>query len=258
MIVPDNSAIMLDEETKKAWGIIDEKKVTEYYRAKTNSLQTGIRYVMLYEALSAKKNEYIYFKTDHHWTHLGAYYAYVTFCRAKGITPHSLSEYDTNYIPKFTGSYVTASGFSQLDMNPDTVTSYVPITYNQFSFSLRESPSTWWENKLIVRDLSGAGVHSAYQSYIYGDNPISTITNPTIHNGESCIIVKDSFGNAFSTFLTDHYEKVYILDYRYYDGNIVDLAKENHITDLIFELNVDTASYLPHMEFIKQRCYGTK
>ena len=51
-------------------------------------------------------------------------------------------------------------------------------------------------------------------------------------------MVKESFGNALVPFLVDHYETVYVIDYRYYDGSISALAKAKGVTDVLYANNL--------------------
>ncbi|MBQ6551456.1 MAG: hypothetical protein IJL78_08625 [Lachnospiraceae bacterium] len=247
ILIPDNSAIMLDEETKKAWKLSDEEKVIHYYQAKAMSLSPYLKDVYIYDTLMEHNDEYLYFKTDHHWTQLGAYYAYVEFCKAKGIEPHDLSEYKEIVTENFLGSYYQANGYTQLADNPDTVYAYEPLTCNDMKFY--DNSQKTMRNGYIVRDMNAFGPTLKFYGFIYGDNPLTVIESPEVHNGEKCIVIKESFGNCWVPFLTDHYEKIYILDYRTYNsengsfiGNVVDLAKEENVTDVVFINNLEAIS----------------
>ena len=59
-----------------------------------------------------------------------------------------------------------------------------------------------------------------------------------IKNGRKILQIKDSYGNAFAPFLPAHFEEVYIIDYRYFNGNIKELIKKYGITDIIFSHNI--------------------
>ena len=83
--------------------------------------------------------------------------------------------------------------------NPDTVVSYIP----------RSSFTCEPENAM---DFSAW----AYSIFIGGDRPITTIVNNDIGDESACVLVKDSYGNPFAVWLTQHYHTVYVLDYRYY------------------------------------------
>ena len=71
-----------------------------------------------------------------------------------------------------------------------------------------------------------------------GDNPYTVIENPDLTDGSACIVVKESFGNAFVPFLVDHYQTVYVVDYRYYTGSITALARSKGVSDVLFVNNL--------------------
>jgi hypothetical protein len=64
-------------------------------------------------------------------------------------------------------------------------------------------------------DFTGWG----YNTFIGGDRAITTIVNNDIQNDSACVLVKDSYGNPFAVWLTQHYHTVYVIDYRYYHNN---------------------------------------
>ena len=96
----------------------------------------------------------------------------------------------------------------------------------------------------VITDVEGWNKNSLYSTFIAGDEPISIIENPTITDGSSVLVVKDSFGNAFVPFLVNNYQTVYVIDYRYTDTNIVEYVKENKIQDVIFLNNISLAGTL--------------
>lgn len=76
-----------------------------------------------------------------------------------------------------------------------------------------------------------------YNAFIFGDNPLTTIDNPQITDGSACLLIKESYGNAFAPYLVDHYAHVYVVDYRYYKDSLASLIKDKGITDVIFVNN---------------------
>ena len=90
----------------------------------------------------------------------------------------------------------------------------------------------------VIYDVSKYPANIKYSAFIGGDNPFTEITNEDIQDGSSCLVVKESFGNAFVPYLTDHYEKVYVVDYRYWEGSIVSLAEEKGVDDVLFVNNL--------------------
>ena len=257
IMVPDNSAITLPEEKQQEWNISDESKVIQYYNGKTLSLASNVKCVSIMDTLLAHNSEYLYFKTDHHWTQLGAYYAYTEFAKAAGFEAHDVSEYEQIVMENFLGSYYSSSGFTQLQDNPDTIVAYIPLTTNEMDF-MDDSIQQIRHGK-IVRDLGGDEFSPSvrYSCFIYGDCSFDRIENPNCQNGKTCIVVKESFGNCFVPFLADHYEKVLVVDYRAYTESIVQLAKEEGTagnTDIVFINNLEAISDLHTMEVLGNIC----
>ena len=63
-------------------------------------------------------------------------------------------------------------------------------------------------------------------------------TNEDLTDGSSCVVVKESFGNAFVPFLVDHYQTVYVIDYRYWDQDLISFVEKKQADDLIFVNNL--------------------
>lgn len=254
ILIPNNSAITLDEKTKDKWKLLDERKVIQYYQAMMKKLSSDITHVNIYNTLAKHSDEYLYFRTDHHWTQLGAYYAYEEFCKAAGLKAHKLTDYEEIIEENFLGSYYSTNGKTQLEDHPDTVTAYVPIATNELSF-FDTSLNTMRSGK-IIRDLGGDEFlpTQRYLSFIYGDNPYSIIENPTLQDGSCCIVVKESFGNTFVPFLVDHYQKVIVIDYRAYKDSLVELAETEKATDIVFINNLEAISDKSIMDVMGNIC----
>ena len=77
-----------------------------------------------------------------------------------------------------------------------------------------------------------------YSAFIWGDNPFSVMVNEDMESGDACLVVKESFGNAFVPMLAAHYKTVYIMDYRYYNGSVAALQAQYGIRDVIFANNI--------------------
>lgn len=231
ILVPNNSGAMLSEEELNGLGGSDQEQAIAYY----HSLYQDVIPIKTIETLREHNDEYLYFRTDHHWTQLGAYYVYRNFCEAKGWTPHELSEFQTMTFSPFLGTFYSELGNADMAANPDTVTAYVPNGTNDMTFWDTDGSEVSWH---VIEDVSDWDVSSGYYCYIGGDKPLSIIENPQITDGSSCMVVKESYGNCFIPFLVDHYQTVYIIDFRYANVNVVDYVKEHNIQDLIMMNNI--------------------
>ncbi len=209
MVVPTSIGVMLPESIRNELNSSDQKKAIDYLYGK---MYAEVKDVPILDTLISHNVEYLYFHSDHHWTALGAYYAYVEFANAAGLTPHDLGEYPKRTFDGFQGSFFKDTQDAKLKV--DTVYAYEPIGGGELWFGDDENTKELDWN--IISDVSGWAADSKYNTFIGGDNAYTEITSGSVHDGSSIVVVKESFGNAFVPFLVDHYEKVYVLDYRYY------------------------------------------
>lgn len=237
MIVPTSMGITLPDSLRDTVGSQDQEKGISYMYA---SMNDNVKKVDIYRRLMEHRDEYIYFRTDHHWTALGAYYAYEQFAEDSGKQPISLSEYNERTFEGFLGSFYSATDQSSaLEANPDTVIAYDPKIDVTVTITDQDGNTFEW---FLVSDVSDYGSGAKYSTFIGGDNPFTVIRNNDLHDGSSIAVVKESFGNAFVPFLAEHYETVYVIDYRSWNGDITDFAKENNLDDLLFINNISATT----------------
>ena len=235
MAIPLSSGITLPDELFSDIPGSDQAQAEKDILA---GMGQNVKTIPLHDVMMSHRTEYIYFRTDHHWTALGAYYAYVQFCTAKGITPHNLSDYEVSQFPGFLGSFYNDGGKPDTMKNdPDTVNAYHPVSATA-SMKYGDNENSTLTGGQVIFDESTASASLKYGTFIMGDNPFTVIENPEVSNGESCIVVKESFGNAFVPFLVDHYQTVYVVDYRYYSGSVTQLARDKGVKDVLFVNNL--------------------
>ena len=235
MAIPLSSGITLPDELFSDIPGSDQAQAEKDILA---GMGQNVKTIPLHDVMMSHRTEYIYFRTDHHWTALGAYYAYMQFCTAKGITPHNLSDYEVSQFPGFLGSFYNDGGKPDAMKNdPDTVNAYHPVSATA-SMKYGDNENSTLTGGQVIFDESTASASLKYGTFIMGDNPFTVIENPEVSNGESCIVVKESFGNAFVPFLVDHYQTVYVVDYRYYSGSVTQLARDKGVKDVLFVNNL--------------------
>lgn len=235
MAIPLSSGITLPDELFSDIPGSDQAQAEKDILA---GMGQNVKTIPLHDVMMSHRTEYIYFRTDHHWTALGAYYAYVQFCTAKGITPHNLSDYEVSQFPGFLGSFYNDGGKPDaMKSDPDTVNAYHPVSATA-SMKYGDNENSTLTGGQVIFDESTASASLKYGTFIMGDNPFTVIENPEVSNGESCIVVKESFGNAFVPFLVDHYQTVYVVDYRYYSGSVTQLARDKGVKDVLFVNNL--------------------
>jgi hypothetical protein len=239
MIVPLHYQIALSRDTAAKYGASDNENAINYMYS---GLSDGIVKVDALSELISHNTEYLYYRTDHHWTARGAYYAFVAFCEAKNIAPTPLEDYERLQFDGFLGTlYAEAEQPSAMKSNPDFVEAFVPKGTN--SISVTEKSGNVVEYQVVNKktDVWYPAAGAKYNCFIAGDNPISKISNLQKNDGSSIVIVKESYGNAFVPFLVDSYETVYVIDYRHWSGDLADFVTDKGIDDVLF-LNVINAT----------------
>ena len=227
LVAPINGGVLLSDSLQKELHISNQREAIRYIYSR---MAADIRGVEVFDALREHVNEYIYFHTDHHWTALGAYYAYTQYAKAAGLTPHMLDQFEQVEFPNFLGTYYSVSGITSLGANPDTVIAYKPMGTNKMKMTMTDGTTYDW---FVVNDVSGYGSSMKYGAFAGGDQPYSVVENPEITDGSACLVIKDSYGNALIPYLVDHYQYLYWIDFRYYKGSIYDLVAEKNIKDVL-------------------------
>ena len=237
MIVPTSIDICVDPAVRADVNSADQKKAMAYMYG---SMSAQVKKVDIFDTMVAahKAGDYLYFRTDHHWTALGAYRAYEQFCAAKGQAPTPLSSYQKMEFSGYLGSFYRDTQSAAMAASPDLVQAFVPPSTDSITLHTADGTTTY---PMIV-DVSDWDALYKYNCFIGGDNPLSVIQNPNKTDGSACLLIKESFGNAYAPFLTEDYQTVYVMDYRYFDEvdarGIAQFVTENKIQDVLLLNNI--------------------
>jgi hypothetical protein len=174
-------------------------------------------------ALEAHKDEYIFYRTDHHWTTRGAYYGYTAVMDAMGLEAQPITHYGVEVVTDdFLGTSYSSSGFTWVE--PDDIRTFVQ-PYPELKI-LNYSKGQPVETELY--DTSYLEKKDKYSMFFGGISPLLEIE--TGNEGlPSLLIVRDSYMDSLSPFLFEHFSNIHIMDLRYYNGSISQYAKENNI-----------------------------
>ena len=227
LIAPINGGVLLSDARQQELHVSDQRESIRYIYSR---MAEDIKTVEVFDTLRAHVDEYIYFHTDHHWTALGAYYAYTQYAAAAGLTPHTLEQFEKVEYPNFLGTYYSVSGITSLGANPDTVIAYKPMGTNKMKMTMADGVTYDW---FVVNDVTSYGSSMKYGTFAGGDQPYNVVENPEITDGSACLVIKDSYGNALIPYLVDHYQYLYWVDFRHYKGSIYDLVEEKNIKDVL-------------------------
>lgn len=231
LIIPNHFEFGLPEKYKGKVG----RAQRPFMDIVKENLNDSVIFVDIYDTMKEhyEKGEYLYFRSDHHWTGLGAYRAYEKFCESAGFTPVPLENYETRRTTGFLGTLYSSSLDKNIKNNPDYVDYYVTdLPYEQTNTTKEK---TTYKGSLVSERWDGKT--NGYLTFMGGDIPLATIKTEN-DNGRSIIVFKESYGNAFAPFLVPHYETVYVADIRAFPYNAVNFIKENGITDVLFINNI--------------------
>jgi len=167
----------------------------------------------------------LFYRTDHHWTAQGAYLAYKAYCAQQGISPKALSDFDLKTVSdQFYGTIYSKT----LDTatKPDCIQAPQSLPELTVIFDGKETKTSLYdESKLTEKDK---------YAYFFGGNYGRVDIQTETQNGKRLLIIKDSFANSMVPYLLEDYERIIMIDLRYYSGKVSQVAEESGITEILF------------------------
>lgn len=185
------------------------------------------------DILKENKENYIYFKTDHHFTSDGAYLVYLKFCEKANISPVTLENYERKCISEeFLGTFDSKAQIP--NQEKDKIYVYMNDNNRTVKSAIYDNEET---NKIYNEEYLSK--KDKYSYFLNGNNSKVTIKT-NIQNGKKLLLIKDSYSHIMAQFLCQNFEELHFIDPRYYTGNLNDYIEENNITDILFLYNVST------------------
>ena len=200
-------------------------------------------------ALERHREEDLFFRTDHHWTARGAYYAYAAFMDQTGRTPLPLAAYDREEISGFLGSLYGATRSEALGSSPDTLEIFLPPFSADYRIHLQNAASQVIHGQLI--DLSLATGDQPFSVFLGGDQPLVVITNTQASSDRNLLVVKDSYANPLIPYLVSHYREVHVIDPRMYTGRLANYADSHTFNEVLFLNYVLVHRYVGYAELLE-------
>ena len=223
LVVP-SAYTVLTEYVPKDLPVVDERSTL----AEGLPLLSGCDIVDVWDVLQASQNDYVYYRTDHHWTTYGAYLAYSTYCGHAGLTPKN---YDFKDAPTVTGFLGTSySKCKKSGITADTI-SYFPVdAVLKFDGSTYDS----------LYDFTKISTRDKYAMFLYGNHAQSSVESGS-REKKSLLIIKDSYADSMIPFLSNHYATIDCIDPRYYLGSIQELCNKDY-DDILILLGFENLS----------------
>ncbi|WP_286184210.1 DHHW family protein [Clostridium sp. CCUG 7971] len=230
-IIAPNAIEILENNLPIFAPTVSQKKYIDNFKDKLNK---NVNFIDAYKALKDHNKEYIYYKTDHHWTTLGSYYTFLEAANSMNINIEKI-KYDVKKVSdSFFGTLSSKSGYKAKEA--DYIEVYIPKNKNDeyvvnYVEEQKKSASFYDSSKLSVKDK--------YAVFLGGNHPLTKIKT-TSKEDRRLLIFKDSYANNFIPFLTPHFKEIVVVDPRYYYDDIDKLIEEEKITDTLFLYNANT------------------
>ena len=230
ILVP-NSVKILEDKLPPYAPNADELVYMDWVRS---SLDNNIEFVDVYDALYSNKDEYIYYKTDHHWTTKGAYLAYERFMEDMRTGLHKEDYFNIEKVTDdFYGSLYSKSGLRKL--NSDSIELYIP----KIDEGIKVEYVDEGKDSSSIYNMDSLDKKDKYAVFLGGNHSLIKIST-NVCQGERLLIIKDSYANSFIPFLTGHFSEIYVVDLRYYDEDLINLVEDEKIDNLLILYNVKT------------------
>lgn len=226
-IIP-NAYMILPEKLPEGLTQVDQAAYTApIYEAVGDKAQV----VDFTGALTAHKDDYIFYRTDHHWTTLGAYYAYAAYAESLGMEPVALDSLSGIEVPDFYGTYFSKA--KKFDAVADTIT-YYPIADAGVIIDGQEADGYYDLSKFEVRDK--------YAAFLRGNNGYTVIKSgvrevPEGQEPSKILVIKDSYANSFVPFLLYNFDEVHVVDLRYSAVSMKELLSTENFDQVLLMYN---------------------
>lgn len=152
--------------------------------------------------------ELCYFKTDHHWAGLGAYYVQRMMMRTFGVPYVAYEDFEFTVHEKFAGSISSSvhslAGYSNLYDRLEVPAPLAParaFVYKHLDQLVKEV--RYMEPERVVYAAFLGGTHSPFY-----------VAETGFHTGHGALVICDSFGLAFVPFIAPYYDRVCLVDLR--------------------------------------------
>ena len=225
MLVPDAANVL----NHSLPSLVKPEDQTQMFSMVRKDLGDSVEWIDVSTELNKHKTEKIYYKTDHHWTTLGAFYAFQAAAPSLGIEGDLSGKYVSYAVSdSFNGMLASKSGVNLGEK--EQIDIYVPTEEDtdlivDYVDEGKRSTSLYDSSKLKEKDQ--------YTVFLGGNSSLLDIRTVSTST-KRLLLVKDSFANSFIPFLTPYYREIVVVDPRYYSGTINDLMDSYRISEVLF------------------------
>lgn len=190
----------------------------------------------------------LYYKTDHHWTTLGAYTAYEKLCEQLNITPAPKERFDIKTYGGFYGTTYSTSGF--WFTQPDSIQIWDNTENSDKNINVKISEGTNTDEYGSMYFYDHLEEDDKYPVFIDGNHALTEITNSNAKGG-TILLVKDSFSHSLAPFLAENYSKIILVDMRYYKMSVSQIVEQEKPEQVVFLYGIDNIATDTDLVWIK-------
>ena len=215
-----------------------------------DNLDDRVITVDAYNELGKHKDEYIYFRTDHHWTVRGAYYGYKAFMDAsKREATAAVDAGQKNEIKNFMGYLFKQAQTPELENHPDTIEWYNTNADGMIAVENRTLKNGYFD---VYEGWLFDARKQNYGFFMSGDHPLSVITNYRQNNAKTIVILKDSYANAFVPWLINDYQRIILIDPRSCKEKLNNVIAEFNPDELMVMNYIFTTTFEDYCDTLKK------
>lgn len=235
MLAPTSAGIYNDRLPSNTPQLNQREFISE-----TNSrLSSDVGVIDVFETMNAEKENYIYYRTDHHWTSYGAYCAYRHAAANLGYNAADIDRFDIEHASDdFTGTFYNKCFYDGVEK--DIIDIYTsPNGNNITSVTMNDGTGETTAEDIYFRDyLEGSDKYCVF----LGENKAYTNIRTDSLNRKKILVIKDSYANSFIPFLLNHYEEIAVLDLRYVKTSLKEYVNPDNFDQTLFLYNASTFS----------------
>lgn len=247
MLAPTSAEIYREQLPESAPNVNQRDFINYVYGGLSKAVST----IDVYSAMQSEKFDYIYYRTDHHWTTHGAYYAYEAAAKKMGYEPVPEEMYDIEHASdEFLGTFYSKALYDGVEKDSIDIYHYnggssvtdVLIT-SEYGKAPESYDSMYFREYLDVKDK--------YSTFLGTNQPLVTIK--TNSEGGKLLMFKDSYAHCYVPFLTQHYSEITLVDMRYIQMSYKNVVNPEDYDQVMFLYNA--SSFMTDVN-IRKLAYG--
>lgn len=233
MLISPTSVSVLKDKLPIDAPVMDQEAYLQSYKGK---LPSSVKFVDCYKTIYGHRDEYIYYKTDHHWTSLGAFYSYKELSKTMELEETPDNYYKEQLVSNnFFGALSSKSGYDVKE--GDQVSVYLPVKEDVEHVVVnyveeQEKTATLYSSEALEKKDN-------YEVYLKGNHPLVKIKT-NAKNTKTLLIFKDSYANSFIPFLVKDFSEIIVVDPRYYYEDIDKLMEQERVNEVLYLYNANT------------------